>query len=182
MILWLIRHPPVAAPPGLCYGRLAVPLREPAAAVVDRMTERLPTLAALRTSPAARCRAVAERLGRQLGLAPVEDARWQELDFGAWEGRAWSSLPRAEIDRWAEDHWNLAPPGGETYRALFERVAEAVAALGDGGDVAVVSHAGPIRAALAVCLGWPPHRLPAIEVPYGAVLGLRRGAAGWSRC
>ncbi|HLY55784.1 MAG TPA: histidine phosphatase family protein [Stellaceae bacterium] len=182
MILWLIRHPAVAVLPGTCYGRQDVALREPAVAALADIAGRLPLIASLRTSPALRCRRVAMHLSECRGLPAIDDDRWQELDFGAWEGRAWNDIPRAESDPWAADHWTLAPPGGESYGALSARVAVALDALTDDRDTAIVTHAGPIRAALALAVGPESRRLPELDIPFGAVIGLRREGAGWARC
>lgn len=74
------------------------------------------------------------------------DARWQELDFGDWEGRPWSSLPRDELDAWSRDVAGYRMPGGESFLDLVDRTRGALAAL-DAPHV-IVAHAGTIRAAL----------------------------------
>ena len=71
------------------------------------------------------------------------------MDFGAWEGRPWNAIPRAELDAWAADLLHARPHGGESVAMLARphppRARRAAAA---AGDTLAVTHAGPIRAAL----------------------------------
>ena len=63
-------------------------------------------------------------------------------------------------------------PGGESYAELRERVAAAVAdvvAANTDRTVALVSHGGVVRAALAVTLGLPDERAFALDVGYARV-------------
>jgi alpha-ribazole phosphatase len=145
-VIRLVRHPPVDAG-GRCYGRLDLPLADPADA--DLLAARIgPVARTVWTSPAQRCRLVAARLGPHR-----VDARLQELDFGAWEGMAWDAVPRAMLDAWAADPWNFAPPGGESAAALAERVRAVAPSLEDG-DV-LITHGGPLRMLAAVLTGGP---------------------------
>ena len=140
MILHLIRHPKPQVEPGICYGRLDIPAQI-AAAELAHLRTLLPPGLPLWSSPLQRCRSLAEQLHAQ----PRFDGRLAEIDFGAWEGRAWDDLPRPEIDAWAADVAGYAPPGGESPRQLQARVwawlGEMVAA-----EAVVVTHAGVIRA------------------------------------
>jgi alpha-ribazole phosphatase len=182
MTLWLIRHPAADVPPDNCYGRLDLPLREPAEPAIARIIADLAEVHELRTSPAIRCRRVAECIGHARSLPVVEDSHWLELDFGAWEGLSWNAVPREATEAWAENYWTIAPPGGETYRDLIERVRSALMDLAPDRDTAIVSHAGPIRAALALCLEWSRERYPVVEIGCGTITGLRRTDRGWERC
>lgn len=108
-------------------------------------------------SPALRCRQTATALWPE--AAPAQDARLWEQDFGAWEGVAFADLP----DLGALSTVDLAahrPPWGESFADLCQRVAPAVTMLSQlGGRVAVVAHAGVIRAALGLALGRAEHGL-----------------------
>ena len=141
--------------PGLCYGRLDLPLRAKAdrdiAAVVVRLGNFTPD--SIRTSPALRCRLLADAIAAARGGAVVEDARLAELDFGEWEGMAWDDVPRAALDRWAADLTGFAPPGGESGAALVARCRAAYAALPPTGCHAIVSHGGPLRVLGALAAG-----------------------------
>jgi alpha-ribazole phosphatase len=150
--LALIRHTAVDCAPGICYGRLDLPLA-PAKAEGDirAVCAQLAGFEAARlwSSPALRCRRLAEALGR-----PILDPRLVELDLGAWEGRPWDDVPRAELDRWAADPLGFAAPGGETGEMLVARVRSFFEELrATEGDHAVVSHGGPLRILSALAGG-----------------------------
>jgi alpha-ribazole phosphatase len=157
-VIWLLRHGPVRVAPGICYGRLDVAPEPCAPLALDA-----PQDAAVFVSPAARCVALAQALGR----AFTTDARLLELDFGAWEGQLWDDVPRAALDAWAADPWGYAPPGGENGMALLARVQ----AFWDAAPrpVVVVSHGGPLRLLRALAEGRAPDILEA-PPPLGAVL------------
>lgn len=102
-------------------------------------------------SPALRCVQTAAQLWPD--AAPAQDARLWEQDFGAWEDMPFSDLP----DLGPLSVADLAahrPPNGESFVDLYERVAPALQELAArGGKVAIVVHAGVIRAALGLALG-----------------------------
>lgn len=158
MILHLIRHPKPLIEPDICYGQLDVAAENPAATAERLRAELLPGLSpgfTLWSSPLRRCRALAEVLAEKLSdsshalPSPVRfDARLMEMNFGAWEGRPWDSVPRSQLDAWAADVEGYTPPGGESPHRLRERVLDFVAGLGDGEHV-LVTHAGVIRLLLA---------------------------------
>ena len=169
----LIRHPPVpAAWAARCYGQTDVALSSDWAedAAVNALLERAdgPGRASpirIHTSPLSRCARLAELLHGELArrevLAPSErprhDARLGELDFGEWEGRRWADIRRDDIDAWASDPAGFRPPGGETFTDLAERWHDFLRSLGtdDATEHWVVTHGGPIRAAVALALGGP---------------------------
>ncbi len=159
----LIRHPAVLVAPGTCYGRLDVELHPDAAAEVARLRAVVATFAGpVWTSPARRCRAIA-------GTCAIVDARLRELDFGDWEGRAWATVPHADLDRWAADPLGFAPPGGESGAALLARVAAFhVAMRRHGADCLIVAHGGPLKLLAAMLRDAPPDLL-APAPPLGSV-------------
>ena len=149
MALILLRHGPPEGGAGLCYGRSDLAPGPGTAALAARLSRELPPLGRILTSPLARAARLAEGIGAARGLVPGIDPRLSEIDFGAWEGRRWDDIPRAEIDAWAADLLHARPHGGESVAMLAARVGAALAAPGTGPTVLAVTHAGPIRAALA---------------------------------
>jgi alpha-ribazole phosphatase len=170
-MVYLIRHTQPAVPEDVCYGSQDVPLAPSSAEDITNALAVIPTVAAVFTSPALRCRQLAESVcARDSALLQV-DARLSELDFGAWEGARWADLPRAEIDAWANDWFGYAPGGGETARQLWDRVAACrAAALAplSAEPLLVVGHHGSLRALLAQARNLPIERMLDHRFAYGA--------------
>ena len=172
--LLLIRHAePDEDARGRCYGRLDVGLSPTGLESAERLAETLRPvrLDAVYVSPRLRAVQTATALG---GNRTVDD-RLRELDFGQFEGRTYDEIEREQpefFQSWMETPTLVRFPGGESYAELRERVAAAVdeiVAANDGRTVALVSHGGVIRAALAVALGLPDERAFALDVGYARV-------------
>ena len=162
MILHLIRHPPPSIAPGICYDRLDVSAEIPAAAIAA-LRAQLPSGLPVYSSPLRRCLDLAHRLHP----APVVDARLAEMDFGAWEGRSWDAIPRAELDAWAADIAGYAPPGGESPAQLQARALDFVAGL-NVPEAVLVTHAGVIRMLLAYWQELPPESWSQLLLAYAS--------------
>jgi alpha-ribazole phosphatase len=170
-----LRHPATAVAPGICYGRLDVPPGPGAPAEIARALALLPRVPAVISSPACRCRVLAEPIAARDGVALTIDPRLQELDFGRWEGLAWDATERAESDLWAANPQGTAPPGGETFAALIARVTAALAEA--PADAAIVTHAGVIRAARMILAGESFAAVFAAPVPHCEPIRICRRAA-----
>lgn len=164
MDLVLIRHPKTVAPAGTCYGSLdleAAPERLEADAA--RLAPLIPKDAWIVSSPKRRALDLARRLGE-----PETDARLVEMDFGCWENRQWSDLPRTEIDGWAADFMGYAPPGGESVRAMAERTLDWWRSVAKhDGTLVVVGHGGPWRLLAAHLTGTPLENAMRFEIEWG---------------
>lgn len=169
MRLWLVRHAPVAAAAGLCYGASDLAADAAATRAAARaLSGQLPQGLALGVSPLQRCEHLAQALqALRPDLIPKTDARLREMDFGAWEGRPWRDIGRAEFDRWLADFADTPPgAGAETVRALMARVGAAWDEWrASGADRVWITHAGVIRAALLFSRGV---RLPASAADWPA--------------
>ena len=181
--LWLLRHAPVLAAPGLCYGRTDLPADAAATRrAAEALAVRLPHGVAVRTSPLQRCELLALDLqALRPDLSCETDSRLAEMDFGAWEGRRWADIPRPDFDRWLVN-FVAAPPadGAESVQGLMARVGAAWDAWrAHGRDALWITHAGVMRAALLLSRGV---RLPATAadwpadaLPFGETLLLQAG-------
>lgn len=152
MVLSLVRHARTEANAGgRLQGRLDLPLDE----VGEGQAAGLPTLVhgidRLITSPLQRARQTAA----VFGVEAEYDDRWLEVAYGPFEGQRISDLPQDVWRRWITDI-DYAPDGAETLRAMGERVAgalEELAAEAEDRHVVVVTHATPVKAAMAWALG-----------------------------
>ena len=160
-MLILVRHGESSAnAEGLLVGRADVELTETGreqAASVRRLL--YGPVHSLRTSPLRRAQDTAAAL--DLGLAAEVDSRWIEVDYGEYDCQPLRDVPADVWRQWRRDP-DFRPPGGETLDEVEARVtaacAELFAAEGAGaratdGDVVVVSHVTPIKAAVAWALG-----------------------------
>jgi alpha-ribazole phosphatase len=172
--LLLIRHAePDEDARGRCYGRLDVGLSPTGLASAERLAESLRAveLDAVYVSP--RLRAV--QTATAFGASRIVDNRLRELDFGQFEGRTYDEIEREQpefFQSWMETPTLVRFPGGESYAELRERVSAAVDDIvASNGDrtVALVSHGGVIRAALAVALGLPDDRAFALALGYARI-------------
>lgn len=170
-----VRHPMPDTKPGLCYGRLDLGLGPDAPAQIERALKTIPRGLPILSSPAQRCMALATPLANRDGLEPSQDSRLWEMNFGTWEGLVWDDVPRHESDPWFEDTQNLAPPGGESFAAVRDRVR---AAISDAPkDAIIVAHAGVIRAAQMLLLGQSFEEVFAAQVPYAEPIQILRQTA-----
>lgn len=170
MEIYIVRHTRVNVAPNLCYGQTDVPLADSFAADADIVRQKLPPLheCVVYASPLSRCRKLAEQLyhGRIR-----YDPRLLELNFGAWEGQRWDTIPEIHLKTWAEDFVNLRCPGGESFQELFTRTAAFWEDLRpqSGALAIVVTHGGLIRALLAHVLHLPAEYAMRLNVDYGGV-------------
>jgi alpha-ribazole phosphatase len=113
-------------------------------------------LEAVYTSPLERAVETAQPIAAAHGLAPVEVDALREIDFGGVDGLGFHKFPVELQAGLLREPLTVRFPGGETYEELRERVCRAldeIVARHPDAAVAVVTHAGSIRAALATWLG-----------------------------
>jgi alpha-ribazole phosphatase len=140
-------------------------------AALARLSAHLPPGAPVISSDLARAIATADALAPRPRLP--HDPALREIHFGTWETRAF-----AEIETESPDHirafWetpgDIRPPGGESWNDLTARSWAALDRLqGRAPDIIVVSHFGPILAALQRAEGLTPedvfaHRIDNLSV------------------
>ncbi|SFG84667.1 alpha-ribazole phosphatase [Palleronia marisminoris] len=146
--LLFIRHAAVTDPTRL-WGRSEVDT-VPDPASIAAMRAMLGEVATVVSSPARRCTRTARALFPEADVA--EDPRLWEQDFGCHDGAPLADLPDLGPltgDALAAHRWE----GGESFAELCARVAPVLAPLAAEGPVAVIAHAGTIRAALATVTG-----------------------------
>lgn len=158
MRIVLIRHPAPLIDPGICYGRLDVGLDPSAEQDIARLAldPDLQGATRVRSSPAGRCKRLADAIALARALPLTIDRRLRELDFGDWEGQQWDVIARADLDRWAASPLYFAPPGGESGAELIMRIREFHADLRcDRQNCIIVSHGGPLKVLAALLRRMP---------------------------
>jgi ribonuclease H / adenosylcobalamin/alpha-ribazole phosphatase len=173
----LVRHAATAWSGQRYSGRGDPPLsdagRRVAEEVAARLATRLPAGIRIVTSPSRRAHDTAALLASRVTPSVLEvDARWQEVDVGDAEGLTFDEVGARYPDLAAQlagGDVDIDWPGGETAAALHERVLAAwTEILGTERQTVVVSHAGPIRLAIALATGEDPRQV-AFPTPAQAI-------------
>lgn len=157
----LVRHGLTPTTGKLLPGRApGLHLSQEGRAQADRAAERIAQLKsvdAVYASPLERARETAAPIAAARKLKVTIDKGLLECDFGDWTGAelkalmklpAWGTVQRAPS--------TFTFPGGESFTAMQNRIVGALdrlRALHPGGVVVCVSHADPIKAAVAHALG-----------------------------
>ena len=155
-VLTLVRHGRTSAnATGRLQGcRTDPPLDEVGRAQADALLSAVHRIDRLIVSPALRARQTAE----VFGVDPEVDVRWQEMDYGDYDGMVIDQIPADVWSGWTSNA-EFAPHGGEALSVVEARVRAACEDLIDDarhGDVVVVTHATPIKLAMAWALGVEP--------------------------
>jgi probable phosphoglycerate mutase len=167
-VVLLVRHGTTPTTGKVLPGRAAgLHLSEDGRAQAEAVAGRIAALAAdegrgpvaVYASPLERTTETARPIARALGLRVRSDRGLLECDFGDWTGRKLADL--AKKPEWATVQRNPSGfrfPGGESFLEMQVRMSSALtrlAALHPGGTVVAVSHADPIKAAVAQAAGTP---------------------------
>src|SRR5262249_33209897 len=105
---------------------------------------------AIVASPLQRAVRTAEEVAAVTGIPVLTDDGFRETDFGAWEGLTFAEVRErwpSELATWLADP-SVAPPGGESFADVSERVTAALHRTLAGRarqTVLIVSHVTPIK-------------------------------------
>lgn len=138
-------------------GHADVPLSEAGREQARRLARRLRAegrcVRAIYASDLQRAVHTAEILGEVLGVMPIPEAGWREMDIGKWSG-----LTTAEVIAHYATEWerlrageDLPRGGGETFAQFQGRVLRCALRLLEqhaGEEVMIVTHGGTVRALL----------------------------------
>jgi probable phosphoglycerate mutase len=143
---------------------------------------RMPGIAAVYTSPLERARETADRIGAARGMTVVVDPDLSECDYGAWTGAELRALARTAEWQIVQRHpAGFRFPQGESFTEMQTRVTGALARLvarHPGQALVAVSHADPIKAAVAQALGTPLDLFQRIVVDTASVTAIAYRLAG----
>lgn len=176
--LLLLRHGETALNQERRYsGRGDTPLTPVGEQQAARAAERLsgmPGIAAVLTSPLRRAVQTASVVAEAVGVPLIQRPRLIETDFGAWEGLTFDEARARDPElhqRWLGSE-DVAPPGGESFRMVGERIDAELAAIQaeyPAETVVVVSHVTPIKLFLRSALQGGPSILYRLHLDAGSL-------------
>ncbi len=117
---------------------------------------------AIYSSDLSRCVQTAAPVAVAFGLEIRLDAAFREYDLGFWQGLSGQEMQDYDPEHYARrkaDPLRVPFPGGESRAMLTARVVarlEALLAQHGGEHVLIVTHSGPVHAALRHLGLWPP--------------------------
>lgn len=180
-IFHLIRHAERAGDQQLLVGRNpGVHLTAAGRAHAEQLARMLAAepITRIYSSPLERARETAAPLARARGLTVGTLDAIGEIAAGDWTGRTFPQLD-AESERWRQfNHFRsgIRMPNGESAVDVQARFVNAMLRLRDefpSDGIALVSHADPIKIALACFLGAPLDLYDRMEISLGSVSVVR---------
>lgn len=188
MEVFLVRHTEIEQNgEARCIGQTNVLLSELGKQNIHLVAARLVALKPdlIISSDLDRCLALAESASSQLGLSVETSRSWREVDFGQWENRTWEDIERNDslvLQAWMKDFVRVTPPDGESFQSLHYRIGLQMDLLLQRPEqrVVIVTHAGPIRAALCHAIGLPLQRAFSVDVAFGGIMHLQHNNGQWS--
>lgn len=160
-------------------GHTDVPLHDAGRAQIAKTAARLASVRfdAVYASDLSRARETANIIVEANAAGPQEvriDPLLREVSFGEFEGMTWDEIANVESERLSRGQRDLdySPRGGESYRALLDRLgefAEGLHSRHSHEDVLVVGHGGALRALIVRLLDLPYEA-------YWALTGLGSGS------
>lgn len=141
-----------------------------------------PGITAVYASPLERTRETASPIAKALNLRVQADRGLLECDFGEWTGASLKDLSKlpewTTVQRYPS---GFRFPGGESFVGMQTRIVEALArikASHPGETVVAVSHADPIKAAVAEAVGTHLDLFQRIVISPCSVTAITYGALG----
>ena len=166
-------------------GRMpGVGMTERGRAEIASQAERLARekIAAIYASPLQRTRETAEIVSARLSLSIEFRDDLLELDFGEWTGATFDAIradPRWQA--WSTQRSLAAIPGGESMRAVQQRIVAAMIELNERHlheTVVLASHGDVIRCVLLFALGMPLDFYNRIEIGQGSISTIQIQSGG----
>lgn len=160
--------------------------RAQAQAVADALKVRLKDapVRGIFSSPLERALETAAPIAAALGLEITPHAGLIETDCGLWAGKTIKSLRRLRLWKIVQQSPSQFQfPGGETFVECQRRIVAAIEALCAGLDerdiLLCVSHADPIKLAVAHFLGMPLDNFQRLSAAPASITALHLGEGGW---
>jgi probable phosphoglycerate mutase len=185
-LLLLVRHGHTALTGRRLPGRLpGIHLSAEGHRQAQRLAQRLGALAgvaAVYSSPLERARETAAPIARACRVPLRVEADLTEVDIGAWAGQPMARARQRAAWRRLQHHPSgFRFPGGESFTEMQARVVgalERLAARHPGQTVVAVSHADPIKAAVAHALGLPLDLFQRLVIVPASVTAVACGPGG----
>ena len=133
---------------------------------------RTETITAIFTSDLQRSVTTARALAESFAIPYIPRPALREIDFGRWEGLTWEEIRKLDsifAQQWLEFFPHLTPSDGESIALFDARVMAETSYLlnqSESDSIAVVTHAGVMRAVLRTLCGLNEETAWTLTKPY----------------
>ncbi len=124
------------------------------------------------TSPLRRCLDFTKDRHKQTNIPFTTDPKWQEINFGYWEGKTAEQINSDALKRFYQDPMHNTPENAESYADFLARIEQAWKSLvidHQGKNILVVTHAGVIRSLFILLLNLPIDKVFNIQVDHASL-------------
>ena len=169
MEVYLIRHTTPEIEKGTYYGQTDISLAGTYEQDIRVTRAKLPEkFGAVYSSPLTRCLTLARELDTKFFKS---DDRLMEMNLGDWEMKQWKDIDNEQLEHWTHNFDTTAPPNGESFQNLYDRVIPFFEELitSDFSTVGIVTHGGVIRSIINHILEIPLKKSFTYELDYGSV-------------
>ncbi len=185
-MIYLIRHgePALDTDEPVCLGDSPVPLSLRGMRQAEQAGQWLQEkeIRHVFTSPYRRCVQTAELIAEQLSGKHEVQTRTglREVDTGRWNNRTFREIRQTDEEAWKQRGLNLGTepiPEGESFEIAGKRFRATVFEILNEteGNLAVIAHAGVIRAFICLLTGKDLNTLMEVPQPYGGITVLASG-------
>ncbi|TDS53825.1 histidine phosphatase family protein [Myroides indicus] len=174
MEVYVIRHTPVDAPKGICYGQTDLSLLDTYREDLAVVKQQIPAdINCIITSPLQRC----TLLAKEFNPSSATDKRLMEMNFGDWEMEFWNNINAEQLKIWMSNIENICAPNGENLTQVYSRAASFLEDLRNKNysKVLIITHAGIIRCFWTYLLQIPLQNTFKIPIGYGEVFSFFLG-------
>ena len=168
---FLIRHASCSGLGRTLWGRTpGISLNEKGKLQAQRLADRFRgiKLQSIHSSPLERAVETAEAIGRAMNLEVKTNSEFHEIDFGDWTGKSFDALSSEECWRRFNGRRSATRiPGGESFLEVQTRIVRELDALSlqyGSANIAIVSHADVIKAAVGYFSATPIDMLQRFEI------------------
>lgn len=175
----MVRHGPTHAKTMIGWSDIPADLSD--TAQIDRLRLALPN-APVVSSDLIRATATADCFQPKTRLP--NDQNLREINFGDWEQRSFADVEAEDPERiraYWENPGDIAPPNGESWNAVKQRVDTAVDGyIADGyADLIIVAHFGVILTQVQRALGISAYQAFSHKIDNLSVTNLHLSPSGW---
>lgn len=181
---WWVRHGPTHEKAFVGWRDVPADLSD--TDLIARLDAYLPKDAIVLSSDLSRSIATADAIqGQRLRLP--HDKRLREFNFGDWDGLKFDEVARRDPDlsrAFWEQPGDLAPPDGESWNAVANRVNAAVDELRlsqSAKHIIIVAHIGVIMTQIQKVVGGDAYKAMSFQIDNFSVTDIRLDDGNWHR-